>query len=1161
MKGISRVLLASLILLLIFAATLWSGTTGKITGVVIDEGNKEPLPGATVQIVGTKLGAITKDNGFYVILNVPPGSYDLKVSFIGYQEVLMQQVKISADITTTVDSKMKATAVELPTEIIRAERQMIERSVTGNLRRIDSEAIQNMTVKTVDELLATQVGFITHNGELHVRGGRANEVLYVVDGVATRDPLGGLGAVRGGMNVPSSDVEEVSILKGGFDAEYGNATSGIINIVTKEGNNISTKGSIEYLTDDFGDRKLNKYSFNTDRLTLNFNGPDPFISRHLLPALGINFVGDKLSYAASFDVFKSDGYVNINQYAPPDARKQFRYDDLFSITIPDLLDYKSGIKIPERMNNMYNGSLKLTYKATPTRKLIFSYRKSVNNYTTYFNPTYETRGDIDVWSYRYTPSTLPVVNQSDVSMSLSYSENIGRNSLVEMQLSRFVKRYQQLPGSPTERGGVVYPDQFIFSGEWESQSVSQDANDNGQWDAAEPFVDVNSNDRYDLGEPFQDTNKGKNGVWDPGEYYVDANGDGIYDPDSGDVFDARLYDSFGEGKWDDAEAFTDTPIDLNRDGDTDDPGEAANGILDQWKLPTARGAEGVDEAEPWIDGDIDLGEPFLDVDNDGVYNDTVDFFITCACPGNNDLNFNGQYDGPNDLWSAGVPYIDNNKNGRYDAPNGRWDPGEPYTDKNGNGQYDTRDGFYDRGNERRTYYQERESEIWTLKGSFTSQVRREHEVKTGFEFTYNTLSYSDIRYPYLPYNGDFTDNGIAQGHGAFRDVYTRYPTQGAFFVQDKLEYGTMTAKLGVRYDFYLQDRKLRLIAESNEGSDKSEEGFVQNLTKERIVNGRNKVSPRLGFAYPVSDVAKVYFNYAHYYQLPELHFVFSRATQASNAAGIVGNYNLDFTKNIHYELGIQYVMSDAYLLDVSGYFKDQFGLVNTVKVNYQGREWDFYDNVDYGRSRGMEIQLDKKRGHYVNGYVNYQYAYAYGKNSAEVSNYYASFSLGGEQFIPLKEYPLDWDVRHQLTFNLDLRFPRGDRPRLFGMRVPDAWGINLLWQYSSGKPFTPDRTFPGIGRLAQGRQIPNNYERMPSTAVVDLRFNKDFSVWKTDYTFTILVHNLFDKKNVATVYSNTGRADTSQNSGGIVTPGVEKNRNPLNYGAGRNIQLGLSMSF
>jgi len=1187
MKGLCKVLLISL-LVFYLVQTVWSGTTGKISGVILDSDTKKELPGATIRVEGTNLGAVTKMDGSYIILNVPPGTYNLKISFVGYQEILVKGVKVMTDQTTIIEEKMKSTPVELEPVIVEGKRATIEKDVTSNLRRISTQQIEVMPVKNVDELLKVQVGFVTRNNELHVRGGRAGEVTYIVDGVSTRDPLGGLGAVRGGTNVSSQEIQEVSVLKGGFDAEYGNATSAIINIVTKQGNVTSTKGSVEYLTDDFGDPKLNKYSFNSDRLRLSINGPDPLLTKYLLPALGINFAGEKLSYSANFDVFRSDGYTHLNTFAPPQVRKHFRSDDLLSITWPGVFSYQSGIKIPERFKNLASGSIKLNYKATPARNITFSYRQSVDRYTAYYNPSYETRGDINIWNYRYTPSTLPVYEQQDISTSLSYSENLGRNSLVEIQMSRFYTRFLQLPGSPTEPGGVVYPPDFLFNDQWESQSSDQDANHNGKWDAADPYVDLNGNGRYDPGEPFDDINHGKNGVWDPGEFFVDNDSDGVY-TQGVDQFDPNLYDTFGEGKWDNAERFKDT------NGD---------GVLNPERLSTASGAQGVDEPEAFNDGDVFLGETFRDVDGDGVFNPfepftdlpdvsgqrngkwdpgepfqdlngngvwdaVLDLFVTCNCPENNDLNHDGRYNGPNEPFPPNMPFIDGvivldlNKNGKFDLPNGRWDPGEPYADENGNGQYDFSDGFYDRGYERRTYYQDRRSEIWTLKGSLTSQVRRQHEIKTGFELMYSKLQMADMRYPYYRYTG-LPDGGPWPDHGIFRDFYTREPIQGSFYLQDKIEYGTMTAKLGVRYDYYLQSKELTKKFETTTIDGKTtEEGIIELVTGQRGVNGRNRVSPRLGVAYPVSDVAKVYFNYGHFYELPELHFMYARPTQTG--VPLYGNFNLDYMKTISYELGIQYAMSEAYTLDVSGFYKDQFGLLNTFQTTNplvnSGTPVNFNANLDYGRSRGLEVQLDKKRGTHVNGYINYQYAYAYGKSSAEVSNYYAALDLGGFHFIPLKEYPLDWDVRHQMTLNLDLRASKGDHPRVFGFRMPDNWGINLLWQYSSGFPFTPDRTYPGIETQLQGRQLPTNYLRMPARSTVDLRVNKDFQVWKTDYSFTVYVYNLFNRKNVETVYVNTGRPDTGQNNSGFIVPGTAHDRNPLYVGAGRNIQVGVSMNF
>lgn len=1157
----------------IAATVLWAGDTGKIKGVVLDSKTKQPLIGATITVEGTTLGAVSKPDGSYYILNVSPGTYTVKVNYVGYQTVLQTEIRVNSDVTAEANFNLAEAPIEMP-PIEVSGRKIIDKFETANLRRISTEQIKNMPVKTVDELLATQVGFVTKNNELHVRGGRAGEVLYMVDGVATRDPLGGLGAVKGGMSISSQNIEEVSVLKGGFDAEYGNTQSAVINIVTKEGNATATKGYFEFLTDDFGDSKLNKYSFNTDRMEIQLNGPDPFISKYLLPALGIKFLGDKLTYVVSFDAFKTDGSTPINKYTPPHLQRQFRQDDLFSW---DKLGFNgTGIKIPERMYNQYTGLLKLAYNASPSKKLVFSYSKDVSRYSLYFNPSYETRGDFNLWKYRYDPAYVPQYQEEKTRMSLQFKHQVGKTTFYNIQVSKYDFDYIQQPGDPNNPGGGLVPGDYLFSDKWERFT---DVNKNGVWDPAEKFWDVDGDGSYDLGEPFEDKNKGQNGIYDPGEPFTDLNNNGIKEPNE------PFVDSYGEGIWNTAEPFVDTD---------------SNGRFDPERTSIANfSAQGIDLQEPFLDGDVNLGEPFKDVDRNGVYeaeepfvdpnnngkwdytdvnnngifdpgepyepwedripngvyDEVLDIFITSLGPENQDLNYNGRYDSPTDVWTPGVPFIDRNKNGTFDKPNAFWNPGEPYVDLNGNGQWDNPDGFYDRGGERRQYYEHRHSTLWTLKLDLTSQLRKEHEVKSGVEIEYNKLSYADIRYPYSPYDGLIQDNGPWPDHGIFRDFYVREPTRGALYIRDKLEYGTMIANLGLRYDFYLQSEDIRQL----------EEEIIeqQRLTRETIVRGRNVISPRLGVSYPVTDKAKVYFNYGHFFQLPEFHFMYARSTQGGNALRLIGNFNLDYQKTVSYELGIQYAISDVYRLDLSGFYKDIYGLVNTRQVSTGSSSISFYANNDYGRARGLEVQLDKTYGNYVSGYMNYQYAFAYGKNSAEVSNYYAA-AVGGVDKIPLQEYPLDWDIRHQVTVNTDIRINKGDHPYLFGARMPDNWGINILWQYRTGYPFTPTRGFPGEYIFLVGAQNPpTNSKRMPATSRVDLRFNKDFNIWKLNYSFSVWVNNVFNKKNIVTVYENTGRPDTQQNpnDAGIVLPGREIDKSPLNYEYGRNIRVGLSMQF
>lgn len=1090
----------SLVLLLPISTVSYAGVTGKIMGKVLDDASGEGLFGATIMIEGTSMGNKAGPDGSYYIVSVPTGTYTVVASIIGYTSTRVEKVTVITDQTTEINFRLKTQAVTLQkSTTVTAERPMIDKGVTANLRTITTDEVKYMPVKAVNDVLKTQVGFVVRNQELHVRGGRSGEVNYIVDGVDTKSLIGGLGLVTGGMNISTEDVEEMDILKGGFDAEYGNIQSAAVNIITKEGSSKKTDTRIDFLTDDFGSKSLNKYSFNTDRLEFSVGGPEKlfsqyllpsFLTKNILPSLGIDLTGGKLTYRLSGSVYKSDTYMDVNKFATPLTAKQFRVDDVL------------GINIPERMNNFYTAQLKLSYKISPTQKLIFSYNGDWERYTLYFDPTSATRGDISVWDYRYTPSTLPQFESNTKTLSLLYTHNVSPSSFYELTLSRLSSDFLMAPGDPNNPGGHLDPGDFLFSDQWETYS---DKNHNGKWDPAEPYIDVNGNGKYDQGEPFQDLN--------------------------------------GNGKWDAAEPFTDT----NNNGKYD-PSRAQMALVDQ--------------AEPYQDGDVLLGEPFTDVNGDGVYTEGIDIFN----PATDDLNGNGVYDGPNSdpcpgqqSCATAVPYIDRNHNGVYDKPNGRWDPGEAYTDLNGNGKYDGVDGFWDRGYERRCYYQHRTEDRLTLDFKFTSQVTKQHQIKTGFRVQSQKLTMEDVRYPYYVYNG-IPDGGPWPTHGIFRDFYTRRPVLGAFFLEDNIEYGEMIAKLGARWDFYIQPNDVVYMTEAE-----SELLSTNSATPIQIVKYRNKVSPRIGVSYPILEKAKVYFNYGHFYELPELNYMYARPTQGSSGIQIYGNPNVDFTKSIAYEFGIQYAISEDYKLDLSGFYKDYFGLINTQQYQRGPATWEFYDNTDYGRSRGLEVELEKRSGGYIGGRVNYQYAFAYGKSSNEVSNYYARAQSGA---IPIQEYPLDWDVRHQLTLNLDFRIPKNDHPKIFGFKVPDNWGVNVIWQYGSGFPFTPDVTYPGlIGTLRRNENPIPNSKRMPPNSSVDLRFNKDFDFWKFSYSFTIWVNNLFDRKNVYSVYGTTGRPDTNENSyrdslGDYVTlPGTDHDQNPYNFGAPRNIRLGLSVNF
>lgn len=252
--------------LFVASSFLLGGTTGKISGITIDGSTKDPLLGATVQIVGTSLGAATGVDGSFIILNVSPGTYSVRVSFLGYEAKLIEQVKIVADQTTTLSVYLNPSNVELSEVIVSAQTPAIQKDLTSSISVISAEDIESLPVASFTDLISLQSGVVGSGSNLHVRGGRSNEVAYLVDGAYVEDPLlGGLAT-----QINNDAIQEMSLLSGTFNAEYGNAMSGVVNIVTREGGE-KFSGKVEARTSEYGVSDFSK--FHELRYSATLSGP------------------------------------------------------------------------------------------------------------------------------------------------------------------------------------------------------------------------------------------------------------------------------------------------------------------------------------------------------------------------------------------------------------------------------------------------------------------------------------------------------------------------------------------------------------------------------------------------------------------------------------------------------------------------------------------------------------------------------------------------------------------------------------------------------------------------------------------------------------------------------------------------------------------------
>jgi outer membrane receptor for ferrienterochelin and colicin len=255
-----------LLLLLALQISLFAGTTGKLSGKVTDAQSGESLIGANVLINGTNLGAATNADGNFIILNIPPGSYTVKVSYLGYETTLFEGVKIVVDQTTNLPAQLKPKSIQVGEVVVTAKTPLIQKDLTSSISVLTREEIEALPVSSFTELLSLQAGVVGSGSNLHIRGGRSNEVAYLVDGMYVQDPLlGGLAT-----QINNDAIQEMSLLSGTFNAEYGNALSGVVNIVTRDGSD-HYSGKLEYRTSEFGVPRYN--DLHEARINGSFSGP------------------------------------------------------------------------------------------------------------------------------------------------------------------------------------------------------------------------------------------------------------------------------------------------------------------------------------------------------------------------------------------------------------------------------------------------------------------------------------------------------------------------------------------------------------------------------------------------------------------------------------------------------------------------------------------------------------------------------------------------------------------------------------------------------------------------------------------------------------------------------------------------------------------------
>ncbi|MGE5804308.1 MAG: carboxypeptidase-like regulatory domain-containing protein, partial [Ignavibacteria bacterium] len=151
-------LILSLFLLIISASVIYPGTTGKIAGIITEKSTGDPIPGANIIVVGTTFGAASDADGQFTILYVPPGTYDVQISVIGYRKVTVNEVRVFIDQTARIDAALEEETIQVGEVVVTADRTTIRPDVATSVTAVSGEEIEDLPINSVVSAIGLQAG-------------------------------------------------------------------------------------------------------------------------------------------------------------------------------------------------------------------------------------------------------------------------------------------------------------------------------------------------------------------------------------------------------------------------------------------------------------------------------------------------------------------------------------------------------------------------------------------------------------------------------------------------------------------------------------------------------------------------------------------------------------------------------------------------------------------------------------------------------------------------------------------------------------------------------------------------------------------------------------------------------------------------------------------
>ncbi|MFH1528757.1 MAG: TonB-dependent receptor [Bacteroidota bacterium] len=354
--------------------------TGKISGIIKDTETGEALIGVNVYIQNQNIGTSSDFDGYFSILNIHPGTYQIVVSMVGYRKIIFNNVNVTSGKTTSLNFNMEPASLELAGEVVvTAKNVLIKTDITSSELTISAEEIANLPVENLNDLIKQKAGVVQDSyGNIHIRGSRASEVGYLVDGISVKDNFTGSRASE----VDVQFMQEVKVISGVFNAEYGQAMSGIIDVITKQGSD-EFKGGISVYSGDYVSTEnnifynieyLNPISIND--IKTNISGP-------------VSIFNKKFNYSFAARRYQTDGWLN--------GQRRFNtFDSSYSIGNSFFIDQTGDEKIVSMNNQIY-------YNLQAKVNFDLSAKLKISNFVLWDN----SEGQWYNHLYKYNPDGIP----------------------------------------------------------------------------------------------------------------------------------------------------------------------------------------------------------------------------------------------------------------------------------------------------------------------------------------------------------------------------------------------------------------------------------------------------------------------------------------------------------------------------------------------------------------------------------------------------------------------------------------------------------------------------------------------------------------------------------------------------------------------------------